>query len=146
MRVYGDGRTRSLLERDPELEQIGETLAAAKRGEGVLLLVEGPAGSGKSALLNAANADAERSGFAVLTATGRVLERGFAFGVVSQLFSPLLQSSNEEQRAELFTGAAALSRPLFDQAAAPGETFPLLHGLHWLCANPRRVGTRAGAR
>ena len=130
-----DRKPRSLLERDRALGRIGDALAAAGRGEGVLLPIEGPAGCGKSALLRAAAADAERAGFAVLTATGRELERGFAFGAVAQLFSPLLESLEEDQRAELFSGAATLARPLFEQAVAAGDVFPLLHGLHSLCAN-----------
>jgi ABC-type uncharacterized transport system fused permease/ATPase subunit len=44
----------SLLERDAELAVIAERLAAACEGAGCLLLVEGPAGIGKTRLVRAA--------------------------------------------------------------------------------------------
>ena len=50
------------------------------------------------------------------------------------LFGPSVESA----APELFDGAAALARPLFERAGAatgPGGEFQLLHGLHWLCAN-----------
>ena len=129
------GQMGLILERGQELGEIDEALAATLRGEGKTLLIEGSAGAGKTALLAATATEAERAGFMVLSAAGRKLEHDFAFGVVTQLFSPLLESQSETRRAELFDGAAALAEPLFDPELAPGERFPLLHGLHWLCAN-----------
>ena len=101
-------------------------LAAARRGEGRCLVVEGEAGLGKSRLAAAACEAAD--GMTVLRARGSDLERDFSFGVVLQLFAPLAG------RPELLTGAAALSAPLF-AAGQAGSEFPLLHGLHWLAAN-----------
>ncbi len=128
----------ALVERERELAAIADELGRAERGEGATVLIEGPMGCGKSALLRAAINGENAAGFEVLRASGREIERGFAFGVVIELFAPLLESLSEPERRELFSGAAALARPLFESAgedSAPGEVFPRLHGLHWLCAN-----------
>src|ERR671930_2388986 len=75
-----------LLERDGELEAIHSALARAAQGSGALVLVDGSAGVGKTALLETARAAAEQGGLLVLRARGAELERAFGFGVVRQLF------------------------------------------------------------
>jgi len=57
----------------------------AAAGKGRVLLVEGPAGIGKSRLLEELRAHAQDSGTLALTARGGELEREFPFGVVRQL-------------------------------------------------------------
>src|SRR5262249_7292745 len=86
------GRFRSqrwemdLLERGPQLSAVEHALTAAAHGDGSLLVVRGAAGTGKSALLDAASELAAGRGFGVLTACGGELETGFAFGAARQLF------------------------------------------------------------
>jgi DNA-binding CsgD family transcriptional regulator len=75
-----------LLEREPELEAVDAALAAARGGSGGLVLVEGPAGRGKSALLGAAVERARAAGMRVLSGRGRELERELPFGVALELF------------------------------------------------------------
>src|ERR1700677_238901 len=75
-----------LLERDRQLELIGGCLGRARQGRGGALMVEGPAGIGKTVLLAAARDAARARGFRLLRARGAELEQGFAFGVVRQLF------------------------------------------------------------
>ena len=66
----------------------------------------------------------------VLHARGSELERAFPFGVVRQLFE---RAAGDER---WFTGAAGLSRPIFDPAEQAEESsYARLHGLYWLCAN-----------
>ena len=134
-----------LLERARELALIGDRLQRAYHDEGGALVVEGQAGSGKTALLAAARAAAAQQGFRVLRARGAELERGFAYGVVRQLVEPLLAEASPEERAALLHGAAGmaaqvlgLAAPGDDGAAAPAAPdpgFAALHGLYWLCAN-----------
>jgi len=129
-----------LLEREDELATLTSLVAATERGEGSLAVIEGTAGIGKTRLLVETRARAGGS-VRVLSARGGELEGEFAFGVVRQLFEPLLATAPPAARAELFSGAATLAVPLFDPAAVAahqGETdasFAMLHGLYWLAAN-----------
>ncbi|MDQ3875597.1 MAG: AAA family ATPase, partial [Actinomycetota bacterium] len=130
-----------LLEREGELETVRTWLEAARTGAGQVVAVEASAGMGKTRLLAEARRLAESAGFEVLAARGGELEREFPFGVVRQLFEPVIGGPSE-RRADLLSGAAALAAPLFDQArlAAALEqgsdtSFATLHGLFWLVAN-----------
>ncbi len=82
-----------LLERDAELATLAAMVAAARAGEGQLVAIEGSAGIGKTRLLAEARAAAAEAGLDVLAARAGELEREFAFGVVRQLFEPLLATS-----------------------------------------------------
>ena len=104
-----------LFERDAELTAV-EGLVDVNDGSRRLLAIEGPPGIGKTALIGEAKALAHEAGMQVLTGRGSELERSFAYGVVRQLFEPLVASLPAEERSELFTGAAALAAPLFDPA------------------------------
>jgi len=141
-----EGRTRRaarserLLERDRELDTLAATIGAAADGRAGLLLVQGPAGIGKSRLLAEARTLAEERGLCVRPARGGELERDFPFGVVRQLFESQLVEDSE--RARLLSGAARAAAPVFGQvdeleAGGPlGEgTFAVLHGLYWLTVN-----------
>lgn len=61
----------ALLERDREHDAIRDGLSAVRRGEGRCVLVEGPAGIGKTALLAAARAQARTDSYRVLSGTWR---------------------------------------------------------------------------
>ena len=128
-----------LLERDAEVAAI-ESVVAARPGGGRLLAIEGPPGIGKSALVAETKTLAQEAGLLVLSARGSELERSFSYGVVRQLFEPVLASLPAEEQAEVLSGAAALAGPLFDPvyfAARPAEdsSLAMLHGLYWLAAN-----------
>jgi DNA-binding CsgD family transcriptional regulator len=131
-----------LLERERELGVLSALIAAASRGTGQLVVVEGAAGIGKTRLLAAARAVAEQDGLRVLGARGSELEREFAYGVVRQLFEPALAGAGLAARTELLAGAAGQAAVLFghvDAAAAPSMggdvSFATLHGLFWLTAD-----------
>ena len=132
----------ALLEREPEVSAIRELVRSARGGTGGLLVAEGGIGMGKTRLLGEARATAGASGLEVIAARGGELEQGFAFGIVRQLFEPLLARASSADRADLMTGAAALAWPLFDESsfaagaeASAGASFAMLHGLYWLLAN-----------
>ena len=57
-----------LIERMAELAQLSASLAAAREGDGRLVLVEGPAGIGKTSLLDACCEEAGEAGVRVLRA------------------------------------------------------------------------------
>jgi hypothetical protein len=111
----------ALLEREAEVAAIQELVAAVGGGAGPLLVIEGSAGMGKTRLVGVTRAAAQAAGLEVLAARAGELEQEFAFGVVRQLFEPLLARASAEERAELTAGAAGLALPLFQQPAAAGE-------------------------
>jgi DNA-binding CsgD family transcriptional regulator len=127
----------SLLERERELGLIDERLDDAVRGRGGLLLIEGPAGIGKSALVERARAAALERNVAVAVARAAEMERADAFGVVRQLFEPRLRAMSPAARERALAGAAALAAPVVlpETEVAPGgdgSSFATLHGLYWL--------------
>ena len=142
--------TSELLERSEELARIESALAEARRGRGRFLVIEGPAGIGKTALLAAARTAAAEGGMRVLRSRGSELERNFAFGVVRQLFEPPLVEASELERADLLQGAAGVAAGLLGLPGAPpadgppssgiDPSFAILHGLYWLCANLAAAG------
>jgi len=142
--------TGQLLERSEELARIESALAEARLGRGRFVVVEGPAGIGKTALLAAARTAAADGGMRVLRSRGTELERDFAFGVVRQLFEPPLADASELERADLLEAAAGVAAGLLGLPGAPPAdgppaariepSFAVLHGLYWLCANLAAVG------
>ena len=97
-----------LRERERELAAVELLL---ERGGGVLV-VEGRAGIGKTALVEEACRRAEELGHEVVRARGSELEAGFAFGVVRQLFERRLADAGAGEREALLAGPAAAVRPL----------------------------------
>jgi predicted ATPase len=124
----------TLLERERELAAVDELL---ENGGG--LLVEGRAGIGKTALLDAACQRAADLGRDVVRARGSELEAGFAFGVVRQLFERRLASVPERERDALLAGSAGAVRSLLlgklVETSAFDTSFAVLHGLYWLTVN-----------
>lgn len=138
------GAPGPLLDREAELEALDEAVRAADQGSGRLVVIEGAAGLGKSALLAAVRREARRHAVSVLRAKGSELEAEVPFGVAVELLGATLQEAGTEGHAELFRGAAALAEPLFSGAVpdegeepSPGRpsNFPVVHGLYWLLAN-----------
>jgi DNA-binding CsgD family transcriptional regulator len=127
-----------LLERTGELAAIDAAISDTRSGRGRLLVLEGPAGIGKTALLAVARRQADDSGMQVLSARGGDLERDFGFGVVGQLFEAAARRSPES----LDTGQARLAATVLglaggDPIAASSDDaiFPALQGLYWLTVN-----------
>ena len=129
--------TGGLLEREQELGALRGALDRAVAGDGTLVLIEGPAGAGKTELLREGRAAAERAGMTTLTARGSELERPFAFGVVRQLLEPII--SGRPASSEVFAGAAAPATRLFELDERPAASdeigFEALHSLYWLVVN-----------
>ncbi len=125
-----------LLERDGELARIGQAMAAVQSGYGGLLVIQGPAGIGKSALLRALHEHSTRARLQILAAQASELERDFAFGVVRQLLETRIVRAAESERADLLAGAAGLAAPVLGLGGGGvGDPFATLHGLYWLVAN-----------
>jgi DNA-binding CsgD family transcriptional regulator len=125
------GGSPPLLDRTPELSAIDAALSSAVLGKGSTLLVEGVAGIGKTRLLLEARKRAADARMTVLSARAAEFEGGYAWGVVRQLFDPLLRADG----GQLLRGdAAALAGPVLSHGSSPGmeDAFSVLHGLYWL--------------
>ncbi len=96
-----------LLDRADELSALRHTLESVTRGRGTVVVLEGAAGTGKSALLSACRQSAEQAGARVLDARAGELERDYPFGVVRQLYGPALESADEALRRDLLSDEAA---------------------------------------
>jgi DNA-binding CsgD family transcriptional regulator/tetratricopeptide (TPR) repeat protein len=132
-------KREQLIERGEELGKLGRALADAAAGAGRLLLVEGPAGIGKTSLLEEARVRARGAGMLAVAARGTELEQEFPYGVVRQVLEPLVLRAPEAKRGELFAGPAALGAQAalgLKTAHAPDDApFATVHGLYWLVAN-----------
>jgi DNA-binding CsgD family transcriptional regulator len=120
-----------LVEREREVAQLAALVDAVPRGEGRAVLIEGPAGIGKSALLAQARRRAADSGSLVLAARGSELEREFPFGVVRQLLEAVVTGQER-----ILVGAAAPAASVFGSPDGEGDvSFAALHGLFWVALN-----------
>ena len=132
-----------LLERDGELAVLAALVAQAAGGDGRVGLIEGPPGIGKTRLVAAARRLAAEAGMRCLSARGSPMERAFPFGVMRQLFEPVLAADARE----VFAGPARLVERLLSGEGEPpgtgGGPFAVYHGLYWLTANLSAAGSLA---
>ncbi|WHT16859.1 AAA family ATPase [Crossiella sp. CA-258035] len=132
-----------LWDRGDETALLAEEAERARGGQLRVVVVEGPAGIGRTSLLDEFVADVRSA--TVLRARGTELQRRFAFGVVRQLFSPLLCRLPEDRREALLAGGAepvrqvlAGAEPGPDVVALENAPFAVLHGLYRLAATLTR--------
>ncbi len=104
------------------------------RGGGVVML-EGGAGIGKTALLDACCERAGVLGHRVLCGRGSQLESDFPFGLVRQLFERAVKAGGEDLLAGPAAAAAALLGGVASPVNADDASFAVLHGLYWVAAN-----------
>src|SRR5688500_16989823 len=107
-----------LVEREEELALLDEWIADSAKGHGRTVVVEGPAGIGKTSLLEVVRGRAEDRRMVVVAAHGAVLERDFGFGVVRQLFEPVVARAPARERRQLLAGAAGLAAPVMSGGSA----------------------------
>ncbi len=139
-----------MLERESELAAIGAALERVRdAGSGGTLLIDGPPGIGKTSLIVQLGRRAAAGGYTVLRARGSEIERDFGFGIVRQLFGPLLRPLDVEARARLFAGPASLAAAIFGMAEVAAIDVPTaeasLYGLFWLLAGLAEEGPIAVA-
>lgn len=103
------------------------------------MLVEAPAGMGKTRLLQAARELEHQLKMEVLGARGSELEREIPFGIARQLFELTVRRVTGNARAALLDDAARLALPALERvptrAGGQPELSSTLHGLYWLAAN-----------
>jgi DNA-binding CsgD family transcriptional regulator len=138
-----------LWEREQELRALHESLSDVSAGRGRLVVIEGPAGVGKSQLLLAARREAEARNMTTLVARGLDLERGVPFGLARQLFVPHLLRAAPDERSQLLSGPAAFAASLLGESPAAsagalgeGQAGALVEGLYWLAVNVARAAAQ----
>ncbi|WBB61304.1 AAA family ATPase [Streptomyces sp. WMMC500] len=137
--------TVPLVERDYQTGLLDVALDSCRNGAGGVVVVEGGFGTGKTALLRAAQDRAAAAGFTVLRARSSEFESTFPYGIVRQLFEPYFAAAPADARAAAVDGPAVLASPLFDHRhpVAHGDISPrqhesILRGLHWMLVNMSR--------
>src|SRR6185295_13957053 len=122
-----------LVGRDAEQRALAAAVEAARESGGRVVVVQGPAGIGKTRLLDAA---CELAGpeFTVLRTRCAELERDLAYGVVTALFERRLADADADERERLLAGAAALAQVPLGQGQV-GASQADLRGLYWLAVN-----------
>ena len=135
-----------LVERDREVTAIDEALGDARDGAGGVVLIEAPAGKGKSRLVSVAGDLAREADMQVVGAHGSELEREFPFGLAMQLFEPRLSAAGAVERLRLLSGPARriagmlAGEPISPGGAPDDRAYSVIHGLFWLCNNLLDVG------
>lgn len=135
-----------LLERDVECGQLERLVDGVASGSGATLVIEGPAGIGKTRLLEAAGVAARSASLGVVRARPSELERALGWGVVRELFEPRLRVLSDAEHDAVLAGAARLALPVLGDAG--GVSLPAgadglaaaFHGLYWLTANLAELG------
>ena len=89
------GPAGPLLHRDKELALLDDILGGLAEGRPALVVIDGPRGIGKTALLQAATSRGPKHAV-VLHARCYENEREFPFGVVRQLFDPLMSEPESD--------------------------------------------------
>lgn len=125
----------ALIEREREREEVAAALRALGGGSGRIVVLEGPAGIGKSALLRESVAAAAGDGAFVLNARAVELEQDVAQAVTRRLLEPVLgDEAGVAIPAPLAAEAAGvLAAP--DSSEGTGGEFPKLEVLHAVCVH-----------
>ncbi|MEU5732710.1 MULTISPECIES: AAA family ATPase [Streptomyces] len=110
-----------LLEREDELAQVAEALRAAAAGDSSLVLLTGPMGIGRTALLQQLPMLADGAEIRVLRANAAPVEQDFTLGVVRQLFDSLLTGAPGELHEFRLGEEGDLYRTVFSDDVTPRD-------------------------
>ncbi|MEI5133321.1 AAA family ATPase [Streptomyces libani] len=126
-----------LLDREVELDLAATALGS---GRGALVLVTGPLGVGKSALLDGIGALRAARGALHLRVNAAPMERDFPLGAARQLLEPALRHASPEAMARWTAGSASHARSALDACRPAGAVpaQPVLDSLTALIENMAR--------
>ncbi|GAA2808151.1 ATP-binding protein [Crossiella cryophila] len=128
------GRDTALVGRDRELDLLVEIAEKARAGTGQAVLLRGPAGIGKTTLLQAALTRIRPLAARTLSARCRDAGSG-AYAAVRALFEPL-HLTQKGEAGRLLDGSARHALPAVDpeiqHPTQHNTAYSVLHGLHWL--------------
>src|SRR5690242_21789951 len=108
-----------LIERDAELDVLHDAVNGLAKGAGRVVVIDGSAGLGKSALIEYAATIAARAGCTIRRAAPSPQESQFAFGVVRTLLEAPLADASEAELTGLLDGAAGAAGALLLDGVMP---------------------------
>src|SRR5688572_6567024 len=116
-----------LVGRNREVEMINTVLDDAGGGRGRTLVLHGEGGVGKSRLLQAAESEATRRGWAIAAGRAYPVESGIPYAPFTDAFAPLFRAMPPEKRTALTRGADVDMANLFPmlQSSEASQTRPL---------------------
>ncbi|WP_026412963.1 ATP-binding protein [Actinomadura oligospora] len=114
-----------MVERSERLRALEDMLDAARGGTGSVVLVEGAAGVGKTALLHALAERATASGAVFAGASASSLERNMPLATVGQIFEERVLSGDERARAARLLRDGALTAMAHDPGTPSGAPVAL---------------------
>ena len=125
------------LERDAEHSALDTLLDRATQGHGGVVVVEGPAGIGKSSLIDYVRTHAKSRGFGRLQGSGDLADDALPWGVVRQLVERSITRYSGGVRELILDGPAGRALEVIDgapeSAAADHAGFArTLHALWWV--------------
>lgn len=127
-----------LVDRELELRELRDAVTEALAGRARLVLIEGPAGIGKTRLLTEARRHASERGARVLAARGSRLEKEYGLGAIRQLFETAARDT-----PGALDGPAAAAASVFDLGGRPGGSnhsgLAAMHGVYWLAVHLSRA-------
>ncbi|MEU4536900.1 AAA family ATPase [Streptosporangium sp. NPDC023825] len=126
-----------IFERDDDLNSCSSSLDDVRRRAGATIVVEGPAGIGKSELLARVCSESAVRGITPLVVRGNQLDQTMAFCGVRTLLGRWAAGHSGQDRQRLFAGAAAFARvPLgLPHTRRGGSMIGLTEALYWLLVN-----------
>ncbi|MFC4534339.1 ATP-binding protein [Sphaerisporangium dianthi] len=125
-----------IFERDDDLNSCSSILDGVRGRAGATIVVEGPAGIGKSELLARVCAESAVRGITPLVVRGNPLDQTMAFCGVRTLLGRWVAGHSGQDRQRLFAGAAAFARvPLGLPHTRRGSEIGLTEALYWLLVN-----------
>lgn len=127
------------MDRAPQLAELRRSLRSALAGRPSVLLIEGPAGIGKSRLLGELAELGAGERVLTLTARGSLREKDYGFGAARQFFEQEVgdhgtgpHTAGDPGRQSLVSGAAVAAGAVFGAVRERPESLAVLNGLYQL--------------
>jgi tetratricopeptide (TPR) repeat protein len=135
-----------ILERDEALNSCSFVLDGIGARAGAAIVIEGPAGIGKSELLARVCAESAVRGITPLLVRGNQQDQTLAFGGVRTLLGRWVSGHTARDQQRLFAGAASFAKvPLGLPHTRRGSVIGFIEALYWLVVNATGLGGRDDA-